>query len=149
MTTALHLARPEDLDRIAAMVAGFHAETGIETTEAARRAAIGPLLEGIPHGCAYLIGPARAPLGYVIVTFGWSVECGGMIGSVDEIWLRPAIRRRSIASDVLDALPKALAGAGLKALHIQVDRANAAAQRLCGRARFVPRETHVQMTRLL
>ena len=36
-----------------------------QQSEAARRAALIPLLEGSPHGAAYLIGPARAPIGYV------------------------------------------------------------------------------------
>ncbi|WP_093027339.1 GNAT family N-acetyltransferase [Ruegeria marina] len=149
MTTALHLARPEDLDRITAMVASFHAETGIEMTETLCREALLPLLEGIPHGCAYLIGPARAPLGYVIVSFGWSIACGGMDGFVDEIWIRPAVRRRGIASEVLTELPKALAGAGLKALHLKLDRDNETAQRLCVRARFQGRDPRTLMTRRL
>lgn len=149
MTTALHLAKPDDLDKLTTLVTGFHAELGIELSDAERRAGLAPLLDGIPHGVAYLIGPARAPIGYVIVTFGWSVEFGGMDAFIDEIYLRRAVRGRGIASEVLMSLPKALAGAGLKGLHLEVDRGNAAAQRLYARAGFAPRDQYMLMSRKL
>ncbi|KUJ80852.1 acetyltransferase [Ruegeria marisrubri] len=149
MSAALRLARPEDLDRLMGLVAGFHAEAGIEQDPDQRRAALAPLLEGIPHGCVYLIGPSRAPLGYVIITFGWSVEFGGMDGFVDEIYIRPAVRGRGIATELLQALPKALAAGGLKALHLEVDRANETAQRLYLRAGFKPRDRYMLMSKAL
>lgn len=149
MSAALHLARPQDIDRIMTLVAAFHAEEGLNGTEDDRREALLPLLEGIPHGCIYLIGPARAPLGYVIITFGWSVEFGGMDGFIDEIYIRPAVRGRGIASEVLLELPKALAAGGLRALHLEVDRENETAQRLYRRTGFAPRDRYVLMSRKL
>lgn len=145
--TALTLARPEDLERVARLVADFHLEEEIAQDEATRHAAILPLLEGSPHGAIYLIGPGRAPIGYVIVSFGWSVEFGGMDGFVDEIFIRPAVRGRGIGSEVLLNLPKALAGAGLRALHLEVDRDNVAARRLYEKLHFEPRERYMLMTR--
>ncbi|WP_170390361.1 GNAT family N-acetyltransferase [Ruegeria arenilitoris] len=149
MSAALRLARPEDLDRLMGLVAAFHAEAGIEQDPDQRRDALTPLLEGIPHGCIYLIGPSRAPLGYIILTFGWSVEFGGMDGFVDEIYIRPAIRGRGIATEVLLDLPKALAGAGLMALHLEVDRTNEAAQKLYLRTGFKPRDRYMLMSKKL
>lgn len=149
MTTALHLAKPEDFARLDALVAAFHAENGPDVSANQRRGALMPLLEGTPHGVAYLIGPARAPIGYIIICFGWSVEFGGLDGFVDELYLRPAVRRRGIAAEVLGSLPQALAGAGLKALHLEIDRANEKARRLYGRSGFRARDNRVLMTRIL
>ncbi|WP_170375669.1 MULTISPECIES: GNAT family N-acetyltransferase [Ruegeria] len=149
MSAALKLARPEDLDRLMSLVAAFHAEAGIEQDADQRREALAPLLEGIPHGCVYLIGPGRAPLGYIVLTFGWSVEFGGMDGFVDEIYIRPAVRGRGIATEVLLDLPKALAGAGLTALHLEVDRTNEATQRLYLRTGFKARDRYVLMSKPL
>ena len=147
--TALTLAKPEDIEHVARLVADFHTEEGITQNDATRRAAILPLLEGSPHGAVYLIGPGRAPIGYVIVSFGWSVELGGMDGFVDEIYIRPAVRGRGIGSEVLLALPKALAGAGLRALHLEVARDNERARRLYAKLHFTPREQYMLMTRVL
>ncbi|UWR41078.1 GNAT family N-acetyltransferase [Phaeobacter inhibens] len=149
MSAALHLARPEDLDRVLDLVAAFHQETGIASDDSLRRAAIEPLLEGLPYGAVYLIGPSRAPVGYIVVTFSWSVEFGGMDGFVDELYIRPPVRRRGIATEVLFALPRTLAEAGIKALHLEVDKNDDTARGLYTRARFEPRERYMLMSRKL
>ncbi|MDE4175125.1 N-acetyltransferase [Phaeobacter sp. PT47_59] len=149
MSAALHLAKPEHLGTLLPLVAAFHGETGIDSMEAQREAAIAPLLQGIPYGAVYIIGPTRAPIGYIVVTFSWSVEFGGMDGFVDEIYIRPAVRGRGIATEVLTELPKTLAEAGITALHLEVDRENEAAQRLYARARFAPRERFMLMSKIL
>ncbi|WP_170774456.1 GNAT family N-acetyltransferase [Ruegeria lacuscaerulensis] len=149
MSAALKLARPEDLGRLMTLVAAFHAEAGIDQDADHRRNALAPLLDGIPHGCVYLIGPARAPLGYAVLTFGWSVEFGGMDAFIDEIYIRPAVRGRGIATEVLLDLPKALANAGLTALHLEVDRTNETAQKLYLRTGFKPRDRYVLMSKKL
>ncbi|MEP4035915.1 GNAT family N-acetyltransferase [Pseudophaeobacter sp.] len=149
MSAALHLARPDHLDKLLTLVEAFHAEAGLEISPEQRRAGIEPLLEGIPYGAVYIIGPTRAPIGYIVVTFGWSVEFGGMDGFVDEIYIRPPVRGRGLASEVLIELPKTLAQAGIKALHLEVDRDNAPAQRLYQRTRFQPRDRYMLMTKLL
>jgi len=149
MSAALHLAKPQHVDQVDALVAAFHAEHGITLSAEDRRAALTPLLEGIPHGAVYLIGPPRAPIGYVIVTFGWSIEFGGMDGFIDEIYVRPGVRGRGIASEVLLTLPRTLAAAGMKAIHLEVDANNQNARRLYKRSGFALRDHHALMTRTL
>lgn len=149
MSAALTLAAPEHLDRVVALVTAFHAEAGITMSEEARRAGLAPLLEGIPHGAAYLIGPPRAPIGYVVITFGWSVEYGGLDAFVDEIFVRPGVRGRGIASEALIALPRALAAGGLKAIHLEVAADNEIAIALYRRSGFTPREGRLLMSRKL
>ncbi len=145
--TQLTLASTNHIDALMRLVAGFHEEAGITQDEDTRHGALMPLLEGSPHGAVYLAGPARAPIGYVIVCFGWSVEFGGMDGFVDELYIRPGVRGRGLGAEILATLPKALAKAGLKALHLEVARDNERARRLYERSGFAPRESHVLMTR--
>ncbi|MEO9514821.1 MAG: GNAT family N-acetyltransferase [Paracoccaceae bacterium] len=147
MSAALTLANAEHFDRLSALVATFHTEEGLTTTTEQREAALMQLLEGSPHGVAYLIGPARAPIGYIVLSFGWSLEFGGMDGFVDELFIRPGVRGRGIATEVLLALPKALADAGLKALHLEVDVQNETAQRLYKRSGFRLRDGYHLMTK--
>ncbi|MEM9551841.1 MAG: GNAT family N-acetyltransferase [Pseudomonadota bacterium] len=149
MSASLHLARAEDLDRLITLAKAFYAEEGLQGTDEARRNALAPLLDGSPHGAAYLIGPARAPIGYVVVTFGWSVEFGGLDAMIDEIYLRPAVRGRGIATEVLLSLAKALQEAGVAALHLEVAADNDKAQRLYARAGFQQRDRYMLMSRRL
>ena len=141
------LASLAHLDKLDALVAAFHVEQGISLPDDKRRDGLRPLLEGIPHGVAYLIGPARAPIGYVIITFGWSVEFGGLDGFIDEIYVRPGVRGRGVGTETLQALPKALSDAGLKAIHLEVDRNDEKTQKLYERAGFRSRARYMIMSK--
>jgi ribosomal protein S18 acetylase RimI-like enzyme len=147
VSAVLTLAKPEHLEKLIARVTAFHEEAGINLSDQARRNGVAPLLDGIPHGVAYLVGPPRSPIGYIIVTFGWSLEFGGMDGFIDEFYVRPGVRGRGIASETLQTLPRALGDAGLTALHLEVDMTNDTARRLYTRAGFVARENYQLMTR--
>lgn len=149
MTTAIHLATPEDAARLLPLVEAFHAEVGIASTAEAREAALMPLLEGSPLGAAWLFGPAKAPVGYTVVAFGWSIEMGGMDAMIDELFIRPSVRKRGIASEVLMAIAASLSDVGVKALHLEVDAGDEAAQRLYARAHFKLRDHNHLMTRML
>lgn len=128
MSSRLHLAGPDDLDRIERMVATYHGSAGIESDAEGRRTAIEPLLAGSPHGAIWLIGPRMSPVGYVAVSFGWSIELGGMDGFVDEIWLRDAVRGRGMGGEALSELLKTLDEAGIKAMHLEVGKDTAPAR---------------------
>jgi len=145
--TALNIARTDDLDRVLRLITDHHAESGVEQDQEARRAAIMPLLEGSPHGVIYLIGPARAPIGYVAVSFGWSIKFGGMEGVIGEFYIRPGVRGRGIGTEVMHTLPRGLAKAGLKAMHLEIGPDNTGARRVYEKMGFQAREASGLMTR--
>ena len=147
--TQLTLAGPEHIEAVTRLVADFHAEEGIAQEDAARRAALMPLLEGSPLGAVYLAGVMRAPVGYVVVSFGWSIEFGGLIGVIDEFYIRPSVRGRGIGTEILATLPKALGRAGILSLHLDVARDRQQVRRLYEKAGFVPREGDLMMVRRL
>jgi ribosomal protein S18 acetylase RimI-like enzyme len=149
MSAALTLGKPEHIDRVVALCAAFHAEEGITQTDEARHAALAPLLEGLPYGVVYLIGPPRAPIGYIVICFGWSVEFGGLDAIIDELYIRPGVRGRGIATEALIALPRALSEGGLRAIHLEVDRENTKAMTLYKRAGFKPRDNYILMSKEL
>lgn len=146
MSARLHLAGPDDLERLMPLVRSFHDARELETRDEDRRAALAPLLEGSPHGAVWLIGPRAAPLGYVVITFGWSVEAGGLDGTIDELYIRAQVRGRGIATEALRSLMGTLAGSGLKALHLEVARDTPDTARLYRKLGFATRESHHLMT---
>ena len=136
MTNLLHLATQTDLERLLPMVKAYHDFESIDVDDEHRRSAIAPLLEGSPHGAIWLIGPKISPVGYVAVSFGWSIELGGLDGFIDEIWIREKVRGRGMGFEAISALVKSLQGAGLKALHLEVAPSNERAQNLYKRLGF-------------
>ena len=149
MSAALTLATGDNFDQIAPLIAAFHAEVGIRLNDTDRTNAIAPILDGIPCGAAYLIGRPRAPIGYIIITFGWSIGIGDMDGFKDELYVRSGVRNLGIASEVLLSLPRELAGAGLKVLQLKVHATNERAARVYARAGFRLHEDYTLMTRRL
>ncbi len=147
MSAALHLAKPADLPRLQSLVAAFHAQEGITQSDEDRAAALTPLLEGTPHGAAYLIGPKNGPVGYLVVSFGYSVKMGGVIGFIDEFYIRKNVRGRGMGGEVLRTLMPALSDYGVKALRLEVKRDNEGASRLYTRLGFVARDDYHLMTR--
>ncbi|SPF80201.1 GNAT family N-acetyltransferase [Pseudoprimorskyibacter insulae] len=145
----LQLAGPEDLQKILPMVAAFHAEMGYGTDEAHHEQAIAPLLEGVPHGAIWLIGPRMAPVGYVVVSFGWSVEYGGLDAILDEIYVRPKVRGRGMGSEALAGIAKGLREGGVRALHLEVAGDDAKTQEFYARAHFAKRDGYLFMSREL
>ena len=139
MNQILHLATTADTDKLEPMIAAYHALEGIHTDEDHRRSAITPLLEGSPHGAIWLIGPKMSPVGYVAVSFGWSIEMGGLDGCIDELWIREKVRGRGMGGEAVLTLIKSLKGAGLMALHLEIGPDNTRAETLYGRLGFTRR----------
>jgi len=147
VSATLHLARSEDLPKLAPLVAAARAEAGWKPREdGAAEAALAPLLAGSPHGAAYLIGMRRAPLGFITLSFGWSVMYGGVLATVEAFYIRETLRRRGIGTEALAALHQALRG-HVAALRVEPGAGDEGAQRLCLRAGFRPRDGWVQLER--
>ena len=128
------------------MVAAYHAFENITQSDEARRTALQPLLDGSPHGAVWLIGPRRAPVGYIAISFGWSIALGGMDGFVDEFHIRENVRGRGMGSEALAQLIPQLAAAGLMALHLEVSPDNTRAQKLYARRGFKMRNGYRLMS---
>lgn len=146
MSALLRPAAPRHIDQLLPLVAAYHAFEGIESSERQRRAALSPLLEGSPHGTVWLIGPERSPVGYVAVSFGWSIELGGLDGFVDEFFIVEHARGRGKGGEVLGALLGELRSVGMKALHLEVAVGNDKARRLYARHGFAMRDRYALMT---
>ncbi|MBY5974055.1 GNAT family N-acetyltransferase [Ferrimonas balearica] len=145
--TVLHLAREGDETRLLPMLRACHTELGLQSEEWALREAMAPILEGAPHGAIYIAGPARAPIGYAAISFGWSLVAGGLSAELDEIWVRPAIRGRGIGGELLSTLPRALSAAGLRRLRLQVPGPDHALARLARAAGYRTTEGALSFSR--
>lgn len=135
MSTAINLGGPDDAKSLLSLMARYHEERGFPYDDDHRVVVTMPLLEGSPLGAIWLIGPQRAPLGYVLVTFGWSVRLGGMVGWIEEVFIRPSVRGRGIGTEVLHAVALSLGEVNIRALKVRVGD-NDRLMRFCGKVGF-------------
>jgi len=147
VSAALHLCDTQDAETLLPLIAAYQDHERLKRTPEQRRAALMPLLQGTPHGVVYLIGPRNAPLGYIVISFGYSLEFGGIDGFIGEFFIRSNVRGRGVGSEVLASLLPALAEHGVKALHLEVGQ-DSRAERLYARAGFKLRDGYHLMTRV-
>lgn len=145
----LTLASAEDMAKLLPMVEAFHAETGLKTSDEHLIAALDTLFSGQVQAACWLIGPRRAPVGYIAISFGFSIELGGRDAFVDEFYVRKAVRGRGMGSQVLQLILPQLSAMEVKANHMEVDHDNTRARKLYERAGFRARSTYFLMTRPL
>lgn len=134
MTTTITLADADALTRLLALLERRETDAGAPEWDATERDArerlIAPLLADGPEGAVWLIGPARAPLGYAIVTFGWTVRAGREAW-LEDIYVRPSVRRRGIGREVVHAIGVSLRGAGVRRLLVRLPVTEHWAQEFC------------------
>ena len=140
MRASLHLAGAGDLTQLEPLVATFHAEMGVTSDTSHRAAALEPLLNGLPQGAIYLIGPRKAPIGYIILSFGYSVASGGLVCTIDEFFIRRNVRRRGIGTEVLMTLVPQLSEYGVKSLMVTTSQEDQVLPRVFLRSGFKTRK---------
>lgn len=149
MSTAITLAGPDHMGTLLGLMSRRVTEgQDAEENDAimARQNAVEPLLDGGRDGAAWLIGPTRAPLGYVIVTFQWSLTSAKRDAWVQDVYIRPNVRRRGIATEVLHTIAVSLKRGGIGALHVRLTEDDAIARAFCGKAGFVRQSGTLVMT---
>ena len=86
---------------------------------------------------AWLIQADGRDAGYMVVTFGYSMEYGGRDAFIDDLFIRPAYRHAGLGSALVRHARELCAARGVRALHLEVARDNGVAQRVYHRAGFV------------
>ncbi|MEN8161490.1 MAG: GNAT family N-acetyltransferase [Myxococcota bacterium] len=143
MAIALVPAGPDDLEALLGPVARFNAEQGYAFDEPTARGALAELLARPELGRVYRIASDDRPVGYAVLCFGWSLEWGGRDAFLDEIYLEPPARGQGVGRAALDALLETARELGVRAVHLEVEAANEAGQRLYRGAGFVGNERRI------
>ena len=99
-------------------------------------------------GQAWLLWLADKPVGYVILTLGYSFEFRGRDAFVDELYIEPEFRRMGLGRSAMEFLEKRARELGVNAVHLEVDRSNDAAAELYRRAGYADQGRHL-MTKWL
>jgi len=140
---AIRRADTGDVDRLVEHHREYSVHDGHEVDEAAARAAFGPLLDDDTYGVVLIVDE---PAAYAVLTWGWSIEGGGLEGVLDEIYARE--RGRGLGSALIDAVLGEATDRGLSRVFLETEAPNGRARRLYARHGFVE-ESSIWMTRPL
>ena len=136
MSVTLRIATPEDSDRVLRMIEAAREEVGQTLDTAQMAETLAPLLDGMPLGVVYLVGPPRSPVGYLVLSFGYCLAAGGITAELGEFYIRAAVRRRGMGGETLAALLRALATYEVRRLYVDPPEGHDQIRRICARLRF-------------
>jgi len=127
---SLSAATRTDLATLRRFMAALYSHDEVAPDETAWAAAMGDLLDDERLGRAWMIRVDGQPAGYIVITFGYSLEFYGRDAFVDELVIDEAFQGQGIGRQALEQIETLLRSSGLRALHLEVEEDNTAARHL-------------------
>ena len=134
-------AASRDAGRVVAAVRCFHAESSHEVGPS-QAAAIRDLCSYASLGRAWLLTDGRGrDVGYALAYWRHSIDHGGRVAVLDDLWVEPGLRGRGLGTRLLRAAMAGMAEAGARAVVVEADPADAPAIAFYRRLGFAPKGT--------
>ncbi|ALF54114.1 acetyltransferase [Nostoc piscinale CENA21] len=112
------------------------------------RHALIQLLNEESIGRIWLIQHQNQAIGYVILSFGYSLEYGGRDAFIDEIYINPAYQGQGIGKQTIKFLEEVCISLNIQALHLEVERENTSAQNFYHRVGFKDSDRYLMTKKL-
>lgn len=126
----IRLAGNHDVALVHALMREFYAKSGYFLDDEAASRALTELIGNPGVGRVWLISHLGHVVGYIAVTFGFSLEFYGRDAFIDDLFIQPRFRGVGLGTRVLDTVELECRALGIRALHLEVGRSNQAGQAL-------------------
>lgn len=144
----LRLASTDEVDLLVQLIGEFYAESGYPLDEAAARGAFTQLVTQPELGRVWLVLVVDEPVGYLALTFGFSLEYYGRDAFIDDFYIRPAHRNQGLGSAVLHQVLEEAHRLDVRAVHLEVERTNHRAQAVYAKHGFRDNDRQLLTVRL-
>lgn len=131
VTTTVRRAEPADLDLLVELAAEYCAADGHVFDEPTVRAGFAPLLDDDRWGVVWVACRDDVVDAYGVVTWGWSIEIGGLDVVLDELYVRT--RGLGTGTQLIRRLEADCRERGVKRIFLETEVANESARRLYAR----------------
>jgi GNAT superfamily N-acetyltransferase len=118
-------------------MAEFYAEASYPLNHRRAAEAFATLLADDRLGHVWLIQADSQDVGHVVVTFCHSMEYGGLIAFVDDLFIQKPFRHAGLGTSALTEVRAFCANRGVRAIYVETGRDNTAALALYRRMGFV------------
>jgi GNAT superfamily N-acetyltransferase len=129
--TSIRRAATRDLDGLLVLGAEYAAADGHRFDAAVTRRGFEPLLRSDDLGVVLVAETAEELVGYAVVTWGWSIEIGGLDVVLDEIYVRR--RGHGVGGRLLAEIETVCRARDVKRIFLETELPNDAARRLYAR----------------
>ena len=141
-------ASPEDVRQLVELMTEFYMEAGYPLNRQRAGEAFATLLADNRLGSVWLIEADAQIVGYLVLTICFSMENGGLIAVLDDFYIRAAFRGAGLGTKALAEMRDFCSSNNLRAVSVEVARANAAAQKVYRRTGFAETDRQLLTLRL-
>lgn len=113
-------ANDQDLPLLLEFIQSFYELEEILFRPEKTTAVIRPLLESDTYGVIWILCLGSEPVGYIVLTFGYSLEFGGRDAFIDELFIQSEYRGQGLGSQALAFVTEACRRFSVQALHLEV-----------------------------
>jgi len=124
---------PTDVPHLLDLQNEFYSAEGYRFDRGEKERAMRELIENSSYGRMVVIEQAGSTAGYLALTFGFSLEFGGRVAFVDELFVASQARGKGLGTAALQEAERICRQEGIKALHLEVEFENVAARQLYSR----------------
>jgi GNAT superfamily N-acetyltransferase len=128
METTYKFADNSDTELLIQFIQEFYKYDGHPFDEASICAALAKILEDNSLGRVWLIQQDNQAIGYIVLTFGYSLEYRGRDAFIDEFYIRESHRGQGVGVKTIQFIESVCPSLEIKALHLEVERENTIAQ---------------------
>jgi len=143
MEITFKIAEVADLDILIQLIKQFCEVDNHPFDDSSIRIALSNLLQDKSLGRVWLIQQAKKAIGYIVLTFGYSLEYRGRDAFIDEFYIQESYRRQGIGTKSLQFIESVCPELKIQALHLEVEQENLAAQSLYRKSGFKNQERHL------
>lgn len=149
MESTFSSASLETIPDLLRLMQEYYVYDHLDFDEEVALSALRELLSNKALGRIWVIRQDSVPIGYVVLTFGYSLEFGGRDAFLDELYIQESFRGQGIGAKALALVEAAARSTGIRALHLEVERENRRAQRFYLSRGFDDREHFRLMSKRL
>jgi ribosomal protein S18 acetylase RimI-like enzyme len=149
MDETLRIAACADADLLVQFMRELYEHDHLPFNEPAARQALEKILQDHSLGRVWLIQNDEQAIGYVVLTFGYSLEYHGRDAFVDEIYIRTSHRGKGIGTQIIKFVEEACRELEVQALHLEVERANTNAQAFYHKVGFEEHDRYLLTKRIV
>ncbi|MEM7066101.1 MAG: GNAT family N-acetyltransferase [Cyanobacteria bacterium P01_B01_bin.77] len=142
----LQAATTSELPQLLSLVKAYHDFENIDMTDTSRCQAVYHLLSDPALGKIWLILTDNQLIGYIALTFGYSIEFGGKDAFIDELYICPEFRGQGLGQQTLNQIQQEAKSQNICALHLEVAHENIRAQKLYIKSNFQLRSKYRLMS---
>lgn len=153
MSLSLIAPNPEHLAPFLALVDELFAYEALSPDPEQTHNAVRQLVDNPDLGQAWFLALTEQDhttlIGHIVLSYSFSLEFGGRMALIDQIYLKPEWRNQGIGTEILPMIEHQLKQAQAKAIALEVNIGNKAARRFYERHEFVPHRQFCMMTKRL